>query len=133
MVICISFIDANSRIIVDYILFLTVDVDGVMAPNVNEVDAVKYVDQAELKAMFEEPSKSTKHTCIEYILNKKMTENSFTPWFKLIVDKYLYGWWDQLLEQMTEGKVDAMRLGGRILTDRGLSGVNNRHEIIRMV
>ena len=43
---------------VDYILFVTADVEAVTTPNKNEVSAVKYVDQAELKAMFEDPSKS---------------------------------------------------------------------------
>jgi isopentenyldiphosphate isomerase len=42
---------------VDYILFLTADVEDVTTPNENEVSTVKYVDQAELKAMFEETSK----------------------------------------------------------------------------
>ena len=44
---------------VDYILFLTADVEDVTTPNENEVSAVKYVDQAELKKMFEDQSKST--------------------------------------------------------------------------
>lgn len=38
---------------VDYILFLTADVTVV--PNVNEIRDHKYVDKAELQAMFEEP------------------------------------------------------------------------------
>lgn len=38
--------------VVDYILFLTADVD--VTPNTNEINAHKYVDKAELQAMFEE-------------------------------------------------------------------------------
>ncbi|KIM85182.1 hypothetical protein PILCRDRAFT_817177 [Piloderma croceum F 1598] len=100
---------------VDYILFITADVEDVTTPSENEVSAVKYVDQAELKAMFEEP------------------KNSFTPWFKLIVNKYLYGWWDQLLQQRKEGKVNAMSLGKESLAGQELRGVGDRNEIIRML
>ena len=39
---------------VDYILFLTADVD--VTPNVNEIRDYKYVDKAELQAMFEDSS-----------------------------------------------------------------------------
>jgi len=42
---------------VDYILFVTADVEAVTTPNKNEVSAVRYVDQAELKVMFEDPKK----------------------------------------------------------------------------
>jgi len=73
------------------------------------------VDQAELKAMFEE------------------TKNSFTPWFELIVNKYLYGWWDQLLQRRIEGKVNAMSLGKESLAGQELRGVGDRNEIIRML
>lgn len=39
----------------DYILFMTTDVDVV--PNENEIQAYKYVDKAELQAMFQESGK----------------------------------------------------------------------------
>ena len=38
---------------VDYILFLTADVT--VTPNLNEIRDYKYVDKAELQAMFEDP------------------------------------------------------------------------------
>lgn len=38
---------------VDYILFLTADVD--VTPNLNEIRDHKYVSKEELQAMFEEP------------------------------------------------------------------------------
>ena len=41
---------------VDYILFLTADVD--VTPNLNEIRDYKYVDKAELQAMFEDPCES---------------------------------------------------------------------------
>ncbi|KAF8168111.1 NUDIX hydrolase domain-like protein [Crassisporium funariophilum] len=78
---------------VDYILFLTADVTVV--PNLNEIQAHKYVSKEELQAMFEEPG------------------NLFTPWFKLIARDFLYGWWDELYKRRTpEGKVVAQSLAG---------------------
>ena len=49
--------------------------------NPNEVSNVKYVDQTELKELFEQADKGLVQV---------------TPWFKLIVEKFLYTWWDQL-------------------------------------
>ncbi|KAI0651885.1 Isopentenyldiphosphate isomerase [Trametes meyenii] len=80
---------------VDYILFLTADVT--VEPNVNEIRDHKYVDKAELQAMFEESS------------------NSFTPWFKLIARDFLFGWWDELLARRDgQGKVHAKSLAGLV-------------------
>ncbi|KAK7468884.1 isopentenyl-diphosphate delta-isomerase idi1 [Stygiomarasmius scandens] len=78
---------------VDYILFITADVD--VTPNLNEISDYKYVDKAELQAMFEDST------------------NSFTPWFKLIARDFLFGWWDELLKRKgLQGKVDAKSLAG---------------------
>ncbi|KAI0031156.1 Isopentenyldiphosphate isomerase [Vararia minispora EC-137] len=80
---------------VDYILFITADVD--VTPNENEIRDHKYVDKAELQAMFEAP------------------ENTFTPWFKLIARDFLFGWWDELLRRKDEnGKVVAKSLAGLV-------------------
>jgi len=80
---------------VDYILFLTADVD--VQANLNEISDWKYVDKEELQAMFDEPA------------------NSFTPWFKLIARDYLFGWWDELMRRKdTEGKVVARALAGLV-------------------
>lgn len=39
---------------------------------------------------------------------KTHTASSFTPWFKLIVNEFLFPWWKELLEHPTsEGKYDA--------------------------
>jgi len=76
---------------VDYILFLTADVT--VTPNTNEIRAYKYVDRAELEAMFQDPG------------------NLFTPWFRLIARDFLFGWWDELLKRKDhEGKVVAKSL-----------------------
>ncbi|KAF7339483.1 Isopentenyldiphosphate isomerase [Mycena sanguinolenta] len=78
---------------VDYILFITADVT--VTPNPNEIRDHKYVDKAELQAMFDAPG------------------NSFTPWFKLIARDFLFGWWDALLERKNpQGQVVAKNLAG---------------------
>jgi isopentenyl-diphosphate delta-isomerase len=64
------------RTTVDYILFIKANVD--IEPNLNEVQATRYVSQKDLKAMFED--KALK----------------FTPWFKLICQSMLFEWWDHL-------------------------------------
>jgi len=60
-----------------------------ITPNTNEIRDHKYVDKAELIAMFEDPA------------------NTFTPWFKLIAREFLFGWWDELLARKASGVVDA--------------------------
>ncbi|KAJ7225527.1 Isopentenyldiphosphate isomerase [Mycena pura] len=80
---------------VDYILFLTADVT--VTPNLNEIRDSKYVDKAELQAMFDEPG------------------NHFTPWFKLIARDFLFGWWDELLSRRNvNGHVVAKSLAGLV-------------------
>ncbi|THH01798.1 hypothetical protein EW026_g969 [Hermanssonia centrifuga] len=78
---------------VDYILFLTADVD--VTANLNEIRDFKYVDKAELQTMFDDSA------------------NSFTPWFKLIARDFLFGWWDELIKRKdTSGLVVAKNLAG---------------------
>ncbi|KAL0581625.1 isopentenyl-diphosphate delta-isomerase idi1 [Marasmius crinis-equi] len=88
---------------VDYILFLTRDVT--VTPNANEISDSKYVDKAELQAMFDD------------------SNNSFTPWFKLIARDFLFGWWDELLARKVDGKVVA----------KSLVGVADGSKVIKMV
>jgi len=89
---------------IDYILFFTGDVD--VTPNKNEIRAFKYVDKAELQAMFEE------------------TGNSFTPWFKLIARDFLFGWWDELLARKNDK--------GEVWV-QSLIGVADGSKVIKMV
>lgn len=64
---------------VDYILLCKVDQAEVnLDLNANEVEDVKYVSQAELKAMFED------------------TSVTMTPWFKLICEHFLFQWWSRM-------------------------------------
>ncbi|XP_076435295.1 isopentenyl-diphosphate Delta-isomerase 1-like [Babylonia areolata] len=64
---------------IDYILFIQRDVD--VNPNDNEVKSYRYVDREELRELVETADE-----------NGMM----LTPWFKLIVSKFLYQWWDHL-------------------------------------
>ena len=68
---------------IDYILFAKKTVKYEMNPS--EVQAVRYVSQDELKALFADPS------------------SKFTPWFRLIVENFIYKWWDAL----DNGSLDA--------------------------
>ncbi|KAG6898113.1 hypothetical protein C0992_005440 [Termitomyces sp. T32_za158] len=80
---------------IDYILFLTADVT--VTPNLNEIQAYKYVDKEELQAMFKEKG------------------YTFTPWFKLIARDFLFGWWEELLKRKgVDGKVSAKSLAGLV-------------------
>ncbi|BFY98044.1 hypothetical protein BsWGS_01084 [Bradybaena similaris] len=64
---------------IDYILFIQRDVDIVANPN--EVKSYRYVTPLELKDLIERADS-------DGIL--------VTPWFKLIVENFLYPWWNKL-------------------------------------
>ncbi|GAA5887671.1 hypothetical protein JCM16303_003721 [Sporobolomyces ruberrimus] len=64
---------------IDYILFLTLSPECQINPN--EVSATRWVSKQELVEFFQQED-----------------TNSFTPWFKLIAESFLYKWWDALLE-----------------------------------
>ncbi|KAJ3130472.1 isopentenyl-diphosphate delta-isomerase idi1 [Nowakowskiella sp. JEL0407] len=64
---------------IDYVFIIQADVD--LKPNPNEVKSVKYITQDELRKIFADAS--------EHKLK-------ITPWFKLIVETFLYKWWDNL-------------------------------------
>lgn len=68
--------------LVDYILFIVADAR--VEPNLNEVQATRYVSASELKTMFQDPALK------------------FTPWFKLICESMLFEWW----EKLTDGTLD---------------------------
>ena len=73
---------------VDYVLFLTVDSSTLtLAPNPEEVSGVKWVSKSELIT--------------------GMKTGLWSPWFRLIVNKWLLptgGWWDDLDVTMTTDK-----------------------------
>jgi isopentenyl-diphosphate delta-isomerase len=91
---------------------LTADVS--VTPNNNEIQAYKYVDKAELQAMFQEPGKSHRPSPELYSISRAIG-NLFTPWFKLIARDFLFGWWDELHKRKgVEGKVVANSLAGLV-------------------
>jgi isopentenyl-diphosphate delta-isomerase len=69
---------------IDYVLFATVDnkADLILKPHPDEVDAVKWVTADELQTMLNDPT----------LL--------FSPWFRLIVQKWLLTWWSDLDQAM---------------------------------
>ncbi len=68
----------------DHILFIRAAVD--LAPNTEEVAAVKYVTRAELAAMM--------------ALDSGL---AWSPWFRIIASEFLDGWWRELDVALTEG------------------------------
>ncbi|KAK9899615.1 isopentenyl-diphosphate delta-isomerase [Cystobasidium minutum MCA 4210] len=76
---------------IDYILFTTADVT--LDVNPNEASDTCWVTKEELEEMF------------------KTEGNSFTPWFKLIAESFLYKWWDALLARSTNEENPATTAG----------------------
>ncbi|CAG8539304.1 11053_t:CDS:2 [Acaulospora morrowiae] len=62
---------------VDYILIIRANVD--LEVNENEVKAVEYLSLEDLRKRFNNPG-----------------DWKFTPWFKLISEKFLFDWWEKL-------------------------------------
>ena len=76
---------------IDYILFITANVD--LNVNRNEVGDERYVNKDELIDMMNDEH-----------------NYSFTPWFKIIVEKFLFPWWTELLNRSANGSVNANSL-----------------------
>ncbi|GAA5982451.1 hypothetical protein JCM5350_000416 [Sporobolomyces pararoseus] len=94
---------------IDYILFLTLAPEFTINPN--EVSATKWVSKQELIEFFKDPT------------------STFTPWFKLIAESFLYKWWDALLDSRKgQGSLlDAKDLNEVVAKEQETMG-----EIIRM-
>lgn len=110
--------------LVDYILFITADVD--VTPNPNEIRDHKYVSKEELQTMFDDPGQYMKyHNDRVWTLTfvTRSAANSFTPWFKLIARDFLFGWWDTLMARSANGIVSA----------KTLAGVADGSKVIKMV
>jgi isopentenyl-diphosphate delta-isomerase len=76
---------------VDYLLFIVRDVTVV--PNPDEVADVKYVSCEQLQ---------------EFIRQADAGEGGvkLSPWFRLVVDNFLMGWWEHLEKGTLEEAVD---------------------------
>ena len=76
---------------VDYLLFMQGDV--ALNPNPDEVAAVRYVNPDELK---------------ELVRQADAGEGGIklSPWFRLVVDKFLYDWWERVKVGTLEDAID---------------------------
>ncbi|GAA5999498.1 isopentenyl-diphosphate delta-isomerase IDI1 [Rhodotorula paludigena] len=94
---------------IDYILFLTLDPK--IDVNPNEVSGTKWLSKAELEEFFRDP------------------ESTFTPWFRLIAESFLYKWWDALLASRAS---PSDRLDAKALIPEVEKAKAEMAEIIRM-
>jgi isopentenyl-diphosphate delta-isomerase len=96
---------------VDYVLFSTPDVT--LNINPNEVSDTKWVSKSELEELFKDSCTSLRRPpslCLSVPSDHRDPHPalSFTPWFKLIAQSFLYQWWDTLLEESAKaGKAAA--------------------------
>ncbi len=89
---------------VDWILFVKKPVT--MKLNYNEVEGVQWVSPTALRQMFTDARAEKERDAAS---GAKSTE-TITPWFELISNKLLFGWWEQLetiLEQGGLGEKEA--------------------------
>ena len=80
----------------DYILLLVADVEP--APNPDEVETVRWVDQCELQAMLAEHPDSI----------------NIAPWFRIIAEEFLPGWWPYLNDRKKLNALVNMTIQRRI-------------------
>ena len=83
--------------------------------------------------MFTDSSKSSPSRLpLQYFLSERgqsaerITENSFTPWFKLIARDLLYPWWDEMTAKSKAEGSEVVRAGV-------LEGGDKVNELIKMV
>lgn len=77
----------------DYLLFFVGDVE--VHPNPEEVSDIKYVTRDELKELLRKA-------------DAKEDDIKISPWFRLVVDNFLFKWWDHM-EQGTLLEVSDMK------------------------
>ncbi|CAM9464178.1 unnamed protein product [Sphacelaria rigidula] len=78
---------------IDYILFIQVDRSIPVKPHPDEVDAVKWVSLGEMDAMMEDPA------------------NLWSPWFRIIVERFAREWWQHLSDALkTDKYVDTVNI-----------------------
>lgn len=111
--------------------------------NPNEVSDTKWVSKADLEAFFQDPGASLRQNTFarkdfsrapqveaNQILGTQTTASTFTPWFRLIAESFLYKWWDALLAsrpQNGSALLDAKALVAEVEKDKEAMG-----QIIRM-
>jgi len=73
---------------VDYIIIILAEAN--LDVNPNEVRDTRYVSPEDLKDMLKQPGKCHQAT---FRLREDL---QFTPWFRLICQKFLFNWWSNL-------------------------------------
>lgn len=80
-----------STVAVDYLLFTVREVN--MKPNPDEVADVKYVNREQLKELLRKADAGEGGL-------------KLSPWFRLVVDNFLFKWWDHLEKGTLEEVID---------------------------
>lgn len=75
----------------DYLLFIIKEVS--LSPNPDEVADVKYVSREDLKEICRKADAGEEGV-------------KLSPWFRLVVDNFLYKWWDHVEEGTLKGAAD---------------------------
>lgn len=75
----------------DYLLFIVRDVS--VNPNPDEVADIKYVNQDELKELLRKADAGEEGL-------------KLSPWFRLVVDNFLFKWWDHVEKGTLEEAAD---------------------------
>ncbi|KAG6645327.1 isopentenyl-diphosphate Delta-isomerase I-like [Carya illinoinensis] len=75
----------------DYLLFIVRDVT--VNPNPDEVADVKYVNRDQLKELLRKADAGEEGL-------------KLSPWFRLVVDNFLFGWWDHVEKETIKEAVD---------------------------
>ena len=76
---------------VDYLLFMVHDVK--LNPNPEEVADVKYMNRDQLKELLRKTDAGEDGV-------------KLSPWFRLVVDNFLMGWWDHVEQGTLQGAAD---------------------------
>ncbi|XP_043714970.1 isopentenyl-diphosphate Delta-isomerase I-like [Telopea speciosissima] len=79
----------------DYLLFIVRDVD--VNPNPDEVADVRYVNRDELKELLRKADAGEEGL-------------KLSPWFRLVVDNFLFKWWDHVEKGTLEQAVDMEKI-----------------------
>ena len=75
----------------DYLLFMVRDVK--LNPNPEEVADVKYMNRDQLKELLRKADAGEDGV-------------KLSPWFRLVVDNFLMGWWDHVEQGTLQGAAD---------------------------
>lgn len=95
-----------SCIAVDYLLFIVRDVN--VNPNPDEVADIKYVNRDQLKELLKKADAGEEGL-------------KLSPWFRLVVDNFLFKWWDHV-EKGTLKKAADMKTIHKLTWNLSING-----------